>query len=95
VAHSQARPISYTLYVKEGQDFDNKQNMKNQEVQAIPLHLGIPLDYAGQGDRTKRYPYEDKVEGLISGKTYYFLIRAHNAADQFDNNEKSMKLIAP
>ncbi|NOU84344.1 hypothetical protein GC102_00880 [Paenibacillus sp. LMG 31460] len=95
VAHSQARPISYTLYVKEGQDFDFKQDMKNQEAQAIPLNLGIPLDYAGRGDRTKRYPYEDKVEGLASGKTYYFLIRARNAADQFDNNEKSMKIIAP
>lgn len=42
-------------------------------------HLGIPLDYAGRGDRTKRYPYEDKAEGLTSGKTYYFLIRARNA----------------
>ncbi len=61
---------------------DFKQDMKNQEVQVISLHLGIPLDYAGRGDRTKRYPYEDKVEGLTSGKTYYFLIRARNAADQ-------------
>ncbi|MDQ0902739.1 hypothetical protein QFZ80_006567 [Paenibacillus sp. V4I7] len=95
VAHSQARPISYMLYVKEGQDFDFKQDMKNPEIQAVPLHLGIPLDYAGRGDRTKRYPYEDKVEGLTSGKTYYFLIRARNAADQFDNNEKSMKIIVP
>ncbi len=95
VAHSQARPISYTLYVKEGQDFDFKQDMKNQEVKAISLHLGIPSDYAGRGDRTKRYPYEDKVEGLTSGKTYYVLIRARNAADQFDNNEKSLKIIAP
>ena len=95
VAHSQARPISYTLYIKEGQDFDFKQDLKNQGTQIIPLRLGLPSNYAGLGDRIKRYPYEDQVEGLTSGKTYYLLIRAQNAADQFDNNERSIKIIAP
>lgn len=95
VAHFQARPISYKLYIKEGQDFDFKQDMKNQATQIIPLHLDLPSNYAGLGDRSKRYPYEDKVEGLTSGKTYYFLIRAQNAADQFDDNVKSIKIIAP
>lgn len=95
VAHSQARPIAYTLYVKEGQNFDFKQELTHQGVQTLPLHLGIPANYAGPGDRTKRHPYEDQVEGLTSGRTYYLLIRAHNAAGQFDDNEKSLKLVAP
>ncbi len=95
VAHSSARPVTYTLYMKEDQNFDFSQDLKTQAVRAVALHPGVPADYAGPGDRTKRYPYEDKVTGLTSGKTYYFVIRAQNAAGQSDANENALKIAAP
>jgi hypothetical protein len=95
VAHSNARPISYTLYVKEGLNFDFNGDLNNQGARLVPLHLGVPANYAGPGDRSKRYPYEDKVEGLTPGKDYYFLIRAANKAGKFEGNQKTIKVTAP
>jgi hypothetical protein len=94
VAHAKVRPISYMLYALEGRDFDPKVSLDTQGALAISLQLNVPLNYVGLGDRTKRYPYEFKVEGLTSGKTYYLLIRTH-ASGLFDDNIQSMKIKIP
>jgi hypothetical protein len=94
VAHAQVRPISYLLYAREDQDFDPLVSLDTQGALAIPLQLNVPPDYAGLGDRTKRYPYEFKVEGLTSGKTYYLLIRSQ-ASGLFDDNARTMKIKIP
>lgn len=95
VAHSQARPISYVLYAKEGGGaFDWEMPLESQAI-AIGLTNGMPADYAGPGDRTGRYPYESKVTGLTPGKTYTLLLRARNAAGQEDSNRKTVQWTIP
>jgi hypothetical protein len=94
VAHAMARPITYSLYIKADKPFDFKQDIEGRSKR-IELALGTPANYYGIGDRTERYPYEAKVEGLSSGKTYYLLLRAKNAEGKYETNEKSSKIVAP
>ncbi|MFC0214189.1 hypothetical protein ACFFK0_17305 [Paenibacillus chartarius] len=95
VAHSSARPISYVLYAKEGTDFDKAKPIEEQGAKVIELSKDIPAAYAGAGDRTKRYPYESKVQGLEPGKSYYLVIRARNAVGQYEGNWKSLYVTVP
>lgn len=95
VAHSMARPITYSLYIKSSKPFDFGQELENQS-RRIELPLGPPpADYSGFGDRTHRYPYKAIVDGLESGKTYYFVLRAKNTFGQYDQNTESIKIVAP
>jgi hypothetical protein len=95
VAHSEARPIEYVLYAKEGGGaFDWNKPLEAQAA-AFNLTKGMPADYAGPGDRSNRYPYESKLEGLTPGKTYSLLLRARNAAGQTDTNTKTVKWTIP
>lgn len=95
VAHSMARPITYFLYIKEGVPFDFSSDLESQS-RCMELPMGPPpSDYAGSGDRTDRYPYEAKVDGLQSGKTYYLLLRARNASGQYDDNTNTIKFVSP
>lgn len=95
VAHSMARPLTYSLYIKGDKPFDFAKELESQSKR-IELPMGSPpVNYAGAGDRTQRYPYEAKVEGLELGKTYYFLLRAKNSLGQSDQNIRTIKLVAP
>ena len=95
VAHSQARPISYTLYIKQGTKFDFSGDLTKQSTQVTSLPLNMPANYIGKGDRTLRYAYEAKVEGLVKGKDYYLLIQAKNTAGLVEQNRNHLKVTAP
>jgi hypothetical protein len=94
VAHAQVRPVSYILYVKEGRDFVLEESLEAQAIMSIPLQLNVPPNYYGLSDRTNRFPYEYKVEGLSSAKTYYLLIRSE-VTGLFDDNMRSIKIRIP
>lgn len=95
VAHSMARPITYSLYIKSGKPFDFNKELESQS-RRIELPVGPPpANYYGLVDRTYRYPYRAIVDGLESGKTYYLVLRAKNTLGQYDQNTKSMKFVAP
>ncbi|MDQ1911076.1 fibronectin type III domain-containing protein [Paenibacillus sp. GD4] len=95
VAHSNARPVGYTLYVKEGETFRFNKDLAEQSQAVVDLRPEVPSDYAGRGERAGRFPYEAKVEGLTPGKTYFLVIRAKNAAGQYEENRKVMRVVAP
>ena len=95
VAHAQARPVRYSLYVKEGEPFDWAAGLKEQSVKVVQqLPLDVPDDYAGSGDREARYPYEAAIEGLDPQKTYYVVIRAAGANGVYEANRRMLK-VAP
>lgn len=95
VAHSNARPVGYTLYVKEGETFRFNKDLAEQSQAVVDLRPEVPSDYAGRGERAGRFPYEAKVEGLTPGKTYFLVIRAKNATGQYEENRKVMRVVAP
>ncbi|TYP74837.1 hypothetical protein [Paenibacillus methanolicus] len=94
LAHSQARPIRYTLYVKEGTPFDMTRDLKQQSVAAYveTVRPDVPSDYAGAGDRSARYPYQTSVGGLDPNKTYQVLIRARNAQGLYETNTHAVQV---
>jgi len=87
VAHAAARPVTYTLFVKEGGGFDYAKDLKAQSTVAVDaLEMDVPPAYSGSGDRSGRYSYEAIVEGLNPGSMYEVLIRARDANGVYDNN---------
>lgn len=93
VAHSMARPISYSLFVKEGKPFDYTIDLKSQStiiVESLPLDE--PSDYWTTTNDAQRLPYKASVKGVEAGKTYYVLIRARNAEGQYELNEHVMEV---
>ncbi|WP_281883540.1 hypothetical protein [Paenibacillus sp. YYML68] len=95
VAHAPSRPVRYTLYVKEGATFDMTRSLAEQSVKTQQLEPTMPQAYVGAGERTQRFPYEAKVEGLVSGRTYYMVLRASSASGQSDSNERVVQVKAP
>ncbi|MWC29781.1 hypothetical protein GON22_16940 [Paenibacillus sp. MMS18-CY102] len=93
VAHSMARPISYSLYVKEGKPFDYAADLKGQStmfVDALPLN--VPAAYRATTDAAQRFPYKASIKGIEAGKTYYVLIRARNAKGQYEANQHAIEV---
>ncbi|MFB9326569.1 hypothetical protein ACFFSY_11650 [Paenibacillus aurantiacus] len=94
LAHSQARPIRYSLYVKEGTPFDMARDLKQQSDAAYveTVRPDVPSDYAGAGDRADRFPYQTSVSGLDPAKMYQVLIRARNAQGVHETNTHAVQV---
>ncbi len=93
VAHGEARPITYTLYVKQGGAFDFSKDLKAQSALVVEtLKPSVPANYAGAGDRSSRYPYEAVIEGLDPVSTYEVLIRAKSASGVYEGNRRTVRV---
>lgn len=93
VAHAAARPIRYSLYVKEGQPFDYSADLKTQSTLYVDsLPLDEPEDYKTTTDAAQRFPYKASIRGIETGKTYYVLIRASDAKGHYEENEHALEV---
>ncbi len=77
-------PVHYSLYLSETPfDFENDPNLK--ESKKIVLTPGIGNNYSN-GASINTFPYQAVIPSLITGNTYYLIIRA---SDSVGNEEKN------
>lgn len=83
--------VVYTLYYqKEPFDFEADPDLKKAKKMELVPELGEGYRYAAKPDT---YPYQTTIEGLDSGDTYYFVIRARDDSP-VRNEEKNTVVLS-
>lgn len=86
--------VKYTLYYQDKPfDFEADENLS--EAQSIELIPEMGDGYI-DGIAPDIYPYQAKIDGLISGKTYYFVLRARdNSKNHNEEKNTTVKTCIP
>ena len=90
--------VTYNLYYQDVEfDFIADPTLSNASVVTLVPEVGEGYGQGlhEQGSGPDIYPYEASVEGLVSGTTYYFLIRAVDSYGNEEENQIYLSATAP
>lgn len=82
--------VDYVLYYQTKPfDFKKDPNLENSESMILVPEVGEGYE---NGVGPKVYPYQATIDGLESGKTYYFLIRARDNSENQNEETNTVTL---
>ena len=85
-----AAPVEYVLYYQQAK-FDFEADPELSSATSVVLTPEVGDGYVN-GTSPSVYPYQATIDGLESGKTYYFLLRARDTSENHNEDDNTVVL---